>query len=217
MTCTAVFDVLLTFQGLASADLKTTKAVRKHVVKNAMIHLTANHRRLRLQWAHEHRTWQADWHQVDHDGRIRVRRYADERRILECIIERHGSQYPELWFGVQFRIMDDSICYELRVISVATVTFLKCNSPKSFPSFKASLELSFSRIMHASMLQKLIETSVQPNTCKFFLGLLIHRVCRLLSTCGILLVGVSLVKRILQLRKADFCCAYKQYGILFDK
>ncbi|GFU10862.1 transposable element Tcb2 transposase [Trichonephila clavipes] len=26
--------------------------------------LTANHRRLRLQWAHERRAWQADWHQV---------------------------------------------------------------------------------------------------------------------------------------------------------
>ncbi|GFT71799.1 transposable element Tcb2 transposase [Trichonephila clavipes] len=23
-----------------------------------------NHRRLRLQWVHEHRAWQADWHQV---------------------------------------------------------------------------------------------------------------------------------------------------------
>ncbi|GFX72850.1 transposable element Tcb2 transposase [Trichonephila clavipes] len=23
---------------------------------------TTNHRRLRLQWAHEHRTWQANWH-----------------------------------------------------------------------------------------------------------------------------------------------------------
>ncbi|GFW15946.1 transposable element Tc1 transposase [Trichonephila clavipes] len=50
--------------------------------------LTANYRRLRLQWAHEHRSWQSDWHQVvfsyesrfnfwDHDGRIRVRRYAE--------------------------------------------------------------------------------------------------------------------------------------------
>ncbi|GFX36954.1 transposable element Tcb2 transposase [Trichonephila clavipes] len=28
------------------------------------ISLTANHRRLRQQWAHEHRAWQADWHQV---------------------------------------------------------------------------------------------------------------------------------------------------------
>ncbi|GFV52877.1 transposable element Tc1 transposase [Trichonephila clavipes] len=59
---------------------------------------TANHRLLRLQWAHEHRAWQADWHQVvfsddsrfnlrDHDGRIRVRRYIGERCLPECVIE----------------------------------------------------------------------------------------------------------------------------------
>ncbi|GFT70435.1 HTH_Tnp_Tc3_2 domain-containing protein [Trichonephila clavipes] len=28
------------------------------------IPLTANHRRLRLQWAYEHSAWQADWHKV---------------------------------------------------------------------------------------------------------------------------------------------------------
>ncbi|GFV63386.1 transposable element Tcb2 transposase [Trichonephila clavipes] len=50
------------------------------------IPLIASHRWLRLQWAHEHRAWLADWHQVvfsdessfnliDHDGRIRVRLY----------------------------------------------------------------------------------------------------------------------------------------------
>ena len=49
----------------------------------------ANHRRLRQQWAHEHRAWQANWHQVvfsdesrfnlwDYDGRINVRRYTDQ-------------------------------------------------------------------------------------------------------------------------------------------
>ncbi|GFW58185.1 transposable element Tc1 transposase [Trichonephila clavipes] len=49
-----------------------------------MIPLMANHLGLRLQRAHEHRAWQADWHQVvfsdesrfnlwDHEGRIRVR------------------------------------------------------------------------------------------------------------------------------------------------
>ncbi|GFX27210.1 transposable element Tcb2 transposase [Trichonephila clavipes] len=32
------------------------------------IPLTANHRRLRLQWAHEHRAWQAVWHQVVFSG-----------------------------------------------------------------------------------------------------------------------------------------------------
>ncbi|GFV83736.1 transposable element Tcb2 transposase [Trichonephila clavipes] len=55
-----------------------------------MTPLTANHQRLRLQWAHERRAWPADWHQIvfsdesrfnlqDHDGRIRVRRSAGER------------------------------------------------------------------------------------------------------------------------------------------
>ncbi|GFS59081.1 transposable element Tc1 transposase [Trichonephila clavipes] len=66
------------------------------------IPLTASHRWLRLQWAHEHRARQADWYQVDfsnesrfnlwdHDGRIRVRRYAGERCLPECVIERHSA------------------------------------------------------------------------------------------------------------------------------
>ncbi|GFV61168.1 transposable element Tcb2 transposase [Trichonephila clavipes] len=63
------------------------------------------------------------------------------------------TQHPELWFGMRFRIMDDTICYELRVISIAIDTFVKSYGPKPFHSFKASLELPFSRIMHAHMLQ----------------------------------------------------------------
>ncbi|GFU93774.1 transposable element Tcb1 transposase [Trichonephila clavipes] len=66
---------------------------------------TSNHRRLRLQLAHEHRAWQAYWHQVafldescfsllDHDGRNRVRSYADERCFPECVIERHSGLIP---------------------------------------------------------------------------------------------------------------------------
>ena len=54
------------------------------------IPLTVNHRYLRLQWAHEHRPWQADRHQVvvsdklsfnlwDHDSRVRIRHYAGQR------------------------------------------------------------------------------------------------------------------------------------------
>ncbi|GFY17014.1 transposable element Tcb2 transposase [Trichonephila clavipes] len=60
--------------------------------------LSANHRRLRLQWAHEHRVRQTDWHQVvfsdesrfnwwEPDGRIRVERYDDEHCLPECVIE----------------------------------------------------------------------------------------------------------------------------------
>ncbi|GFT86884.1 transposable element Tc1 transposase [Trichonephila clavipes] len=69
------------------------------------IPLTQNHRRLRLHWANAHRSWRADWQQVvfsdnsrfnlwHHDGRIRVRLYAGERRIPECIIERHSGRTP---------------------------------------------------------------------------------------------------------------------------
>ncbi|GFU52429.1 transposable element Tc1 transposase [Trichonephila clavipes] len=72
-----------------------------------MIPLAANHRRLRLQWAHEHRAWQADWRQVvfpdesrfnlwDYDGRIRVRRYAGKRCLPECVIERHNGLTPRV-------------------------------------------------------------------------------------------------------------------------
>ncbi|GFV07936.1 transposable element Tcb1 transposase [Trichonephila clavipes] len=70
------------------------------------IPLTQNHRRLRLHWANVHRSWRADWQHANltpisdksrfnlwyHDGRIRVRLYAGERRIPECIIERHSGR-----------------------------------------------------------------------------------------------------------------------------
>ena len=60
-----------------------------------------NHRCLRLQRANQHRDWRADCRHVVfsdesrfdlwyHDGRIRVRRYAGERHLPECIIERHS-------------------------------------------------------------------------------------------------------------------------------
>ncbi|GFX31689.1 transposable element Tc1 transposase [Trichonephila clavipes] len=66
------------------------------------IPLMANHQRLCLQWALEHRAWKADLHQVvfsdesrfnlwDHDGRIRVRLYVGERYLTEYVIERHSG------------------------------------------------------------------------------------------------------------------------------
>ncbi|PRD19037.1 UNVERIFIED_CONTAM: hypothetical protein NCL1_58620 [Trichonephila clavipes] len=113
--------------------------------------------------------------------------------------------------------MGDPICYKLRVISIATGTSMMCYSPKSFPSFKASLALAFCSIMHAYMLQRLFETSVQSNTLNFFPSLLILRICLLLNTCEIWLVGVSLEIRVLQLPNTNFYHTYKQYGILFHK
>ncbi|GFV19405.1 transposable element Tcb1 transposase [Trichonephila clavipes] len=168
----------------------------------------ANYQRLRLQWAHEHRGWQADWHQVffsdesrfnlwDHDGRIRVRCYAGEHCLPECAIELHRVSTPRVMVWGAILYHGRSIMLRIEDNLNTTGTSVKCYSPKSFPSFKAFLELSFSRIMHAHMLQRLFETYVQPNTCNFFLGLFIRRICHLLSTWGIGLVGVSLVIRVL--------------------
>ncbi|GFX87955.1 transposable element Tc1 transposase [Trichonephila clavipes] len=68
-------------------------------------HRTTRKSGSRRRKAHEHRAWQADWHQVvfsddsrfnlwDHDGRIRARRYAGERCLPECVMERHSGLTP---------------------------------------------------------------------------------------------------------------------------
>ncbi|GFW23277.1 transposable element Tc1 transposase [Trichonephila clavipes] len=70
---------------MSASSIRRSLLHRRLQAKDAFIqHLPhGNHQRLCLQWAHEHRAWQADWHQVvfsdesrfnlrDHDGRIRV-------------------------------------------------------------------------------------------------------------------------------------------------
>ena len=65
--------------------------------------LLANNWWLRLQWAHDERAWEANWHQAvfldkslfnlfDHYGRVRVIRYAGQRCLSECVIEWHSGQ-----------------------------------------------------------------------------------------------------------------------------
>ncbi|GFX22646.1 transposable element Tc1 transposase [Trichonephila clavipes] len=90
-------------------------AVNDRTASTRQIPLTANHRRLRLQLAHEHRACQADWHKVvfsdesrfnlwDHDGRIRVRRYAGERCLPESGVERHNGLTPgaTVWGAISY-------------------------------------------------------------------------------------------------------------------
>ena len=61
------------------------------------------------------------------------------------------AEHLEFWSRVRFIIMSCPICYELSEISIALKMFLKGYSSKLFPSFKAPLEQSFSRIMYAHM------------------------------------------------------------------
>ena len=142
-------------------------AIRRHLLHRGLrarvplyrIPFTANHRRLHLQWVHEHRAWEGDWHQVffsdvsrfnlqDNDGHIDIRHYAGPLCLPMCIIKQHNGRTP----GVMVRGV---ILYHGRfnLLRIAICSSVKCYSSKSFPSFKASLVLSFSRIMHAHMLQ----------------------------------------------------------------
>ncbi|GFX87466.1 transposable element Tcb2 transposase [Trichonephila clavipes] len=72
---------------LMSASLIRRRLLHRGLRARVPLHripLTANHRRLSLQWAHERRVRQTNWYQVvfsdesrfnlwDHDSRIRVR------------------------------------------------------------------------------------------------------------------------------------------------
>ena len=73
--------------------------------KNAFIQDALHDKPSTSQWSHEHRAWQADYHQVifsnesyfnlwDYIGRARLRHYAIERCLPECVIERHNGRIP---------------------------------------------------------------------------------------------------------------------------
>ena len=75
--------------------------------------------------------------------------------------------------------------------------------PEVVPFLQGIPRAIFQQNYTGHMLQRLFETSLQPNTRNFLLGLFILRICRLLNTCGIWLVDVSLVIRVLQLPSKD--------------
>ncbi|GFW31396.1 transposable element Tc1 transposase [Trichonephila clavipes] len=94
----------LTAQGSTATGVSLcASSIRRRLLQHGL------HARIPLyripQWVNVHRSWRADWQQVvfsdesrfnlwHHDGRIRVRRYAGERYIPECIIERHRGRTP---------------------------------------------------------------------------------------------------------------------------
>ncbi|GFX56219.1 transposable element Tc1 transposase [Trichonephila clavipes] len=108
----------------ATGVLMSASSIRRRLLYHGLrarlplyrIPLSANHRRLRLQWAHEHRDRQAVWHQVvfsgeslfslwDHDGRICVRRYAGKRFLPECVIEQLSGITPGviIWGAISYQ------------------------------------------------------------------------------------------------------------------
>ena len=69
--------------------------------------LSRDHQRLRLQWAHEHHHWCAEWQNVVfldeshfkmsyNDGCIRVQHYVGEHNLRACILQRHRGPMPSV-------------------------------------------------------------------------------------------------------------------------
>ena len=79
--------------------------------------LSRDHQRPRLQWASERRHWRAEWRNVVfsdesrfnmscNDDRIRVRRYAGERNLTACILQRHRGPTPSVmvWAAIGYNM-----------------------------------------------------------------------------------------------------------------
>ncbi|GFV06755.1 uncharacterized protein TNCV_1611681 [Trichonephila clavipes] len=79
----------------------------------------------------------------DHDGRIRVRWYASERCLPECVIERYNGLTPRvmIWGAISYHGRSNLLRIEGNLNSNGYVCEV-LYSLKSFPSFKSSLELS---------------------------------------------------------------------------
>ena len=81
------------------------------------LQLSRDHQRPRLQWARERRHWRAEWRNVMfscesrfnmsyNDGRICVRRYAGERNLRTCILQRHRRPTPSIivWGAIGYNM-----------------------------------------------------------------------------------------------------------------
>ncbi|GFU53489.1 transposable element Tcb1 transposase [Trichonephila clavipes] len=147
---------------IATGVLMSASLIRRHLLHRGLrarvplyrIPLTANHRQLPLQWAHEHRAWQTDWPEVvfsnesrfhlwDYDGRNRVRRYVIERCLPECVIERHSGLTPGVmvWSVVSYHERSNSLRIEgnlnsnrsvREVLQLEVISFLQGFSRATF-------------------------------------------------------------------------------------
>ena len=186
----------------ATGALISTSSIRERLLHPGLnarvsiygIHLTANHGRLCLQWAHEHRANQTDRYQVvfleesrfnfcDHYGCIRARRYAGQCYLLEYFIERHSDLISGVmvWGVISYQGQSNLQRIESNLYNTRYVRDVV--QPEVVPLFQGIPKTIFQQVKHAHMLQRLLETSIQSYTCNFFLGQLIRWICRLLITC----------------------------------
>ncbi|PRD27075.1 UNVERIFIED_CONTAM: tc3a [Trichonephila clavipes] len=138
----------------------------------------------------------------DHDGRIRVRRYAVVRCLPECVIERHSDPTPGIMVWGVISYLGRS--YLLRIIE------------ENLNSSKYSREMLQTEQDNARLH---VATTVRDFCLAQNMQLLSwptysHDMCPMEHAWG--LVGWRLTRDPRPgALKDEFCCAFKQYGILF--
>ncbi|GFS95251.1 transposable element Tc1 transposase [Trichonephila clavipes] len=147
----------------------------------------------------------------NHEGRIRVRRYAGERHIPECIIERHSRRTPGVmvWGAIAYHGRSQLLRIVGNLNSIRYIN--EVLQSKLFLSCKDCQGLYSSRIMPVHMSPRLSNHILIRSRYSFFLDLRIRRICHRLNMCGISFGGVSFVIFVLLLRQMNFGCTYKQY------
>ncbi|MBJ5505484.1 hypothetical protein JGG47_23220 [Salmonella enterica subsp. enterica serovar Derby] len=122
--------------------------------------LTLHHRRMRLQWCVERRTWTTEWHDIifsdesrfclqHHDGRIRVWRHRGERLYDTCIRHRHTARHLVLWCGAQLDLTPAPVWFALPAHPIATAKSLTFCSLLSSRTCRTCQRPRFNRTMRA--------------------------------------------------------------------
>ena len=130
---------------------------------------------------------------VDHDGRVRMRRYAGQRCLSECVIEQHSGRTPQVmaWGAIlchgranllRTKGNLNSDRYVCELLQPEAVPFLQGIPVAIFQQDNARLSVvkTFQDIYSAQRMQLLPWPA-------FYL------VCQLLSTFEISLIGISFV------------------------
>ena len=107
-----------------SASTVRHRLLRAGIVPLDRLPLSKDHQRLRLQWARQRSHWRAEWRNgvfsdesrfniSYNDGRMCVRRYAGERKLRACILQRNRGPTPSVmvWGAIGYNMR----CLLLRI------------------------------------------------------------------------------------------------------
>ena len=72
------------------------------------------------------------------DGRIRVRRYAGERNLRTCILQRHRGPMPSVmvWVAIEYNMRSSLLCIEGNLNSSRYIR--EVSQPEVLPLFQAT-------------------------------------------------------------------------------